>query len=173
VARLRSKIVASVVGAFVVTGLVLLLCHPTWQMLDPPYEIVALLLSPLVLAALIAMFRAWDDNRARVGGTAGILQIGLLVFALIVWGFLPAANAFLDDSTPRNHVVEVRDRGRQRGSSRPVHVESWRGKAEGERLRVDADIVDGATHLIVTTRAGGLGFEWVERIRASHRSKVP
>ena len=149
----------------VVLAGVLLLFHPRWQMLDPPYAGVGLFVAPPVVATIVVIFRAWKERGPRIGATAGVINLGLFTFASFTWGLIPFMNAALDDSAAVEHRVRIMTRMRKRASMRAVGVTSWRGDVDLESITVDADVVDGRDEVIVTTRRGGLGFEWVERVR--------
>jgi hypothetical protein len=93
----------------------------------------------------------------------------LIGFPLFGFGGAVVLNGFLDASAVVYHDARVT--GRHYTSSRGsrtyyLKVKSWNGLAEGENIRVDSSMYHkvrvGDTVLTVGTRAGYLGFEWLE-----------
>ncbi|MDQ1352019.1 MAG: hypothetical protein QG657_2325 [Acidobacteriota bacterium] len=97
------------------------------------------------------------------------------VFALSLFGFIIAGmggemtlNGWLDKSKPVIHEVKVTDKYSTRSkNSRSYHVvlESWREGRYSEKLSVRRSfynqLVPGQSTMVITTKAGKLGFEWL------------
>jgi hypothetical protein len=139
------------------------------QMLEHPFLGVALLAGAVVLAIVIPAGRAFytpDKPRWRAFATALPLGAfcGVTVFWLVLFGFIPAINAWLDDSPP--HLQRVQVVGFGSGKSRDMlYIERDGGK---RGLTVPDHIIEQRPkHVIVKTRAGFLGFEWVESVEAA------
>ncbi len=101
------------------------------------------------------------------------------VFALSLFGFIAAGmggeitlNGWLDKSKPVVHEVKVIDKYSTRSkNSRSYHVvvESWRKGQYSEKLSVRRSFYDnldpGQSTMIITTKAGKFGFEWLVEYR--------
>jgi hypothetical protein len=101
------------------------------------------------------------------------------VFALSLFGFIAAGmggeitlNGWLDKSKPVVHEVKVMDKYSTRSkNSRSYHVvlESWRKGRYSEKLSVGRGyydyLVPGQSTMVITTRAGKFGFEWLVEYR--------
>lgn len=119
---------------------------------------VALVLAALLLRGTSRSHYAWRSW--AVGG--------LLLFPVGSAGIVATLNGLLDDSQPVVHEARiVRKYTTRSKNSTNYHVEceSWREGAGTEDFRVSSaeynTIVEGQSRLLVTTRAGGLGIEWV------------
>lgn len=104
----------------------------------------------------------------------------LAAFALLALAAFPLAgfsaaryiNVELDQSVPRSHAVRIvqkyRSGGRAGTQSFGVEVNSWRG-AGRERVPLSQPdwerLASSGSRLTVVTRAGRLGFEWIEAYR--------
>jgi hypothetical protein len=160
--------VGVVIVAISVIGMIQRVAFDSHQMLEHPFLGVGLLAGAVVLALEILAGRAFITNdkptwRAFATALPLALFCGVTTFWLVLFGFIPAINSWFDDSPAQSQRVEVvgfgsgksRDMlyiahdGGKRGLNAPDHVLELRPK-----------------HVIVKTRAGFLGFEWVESIAA-------
>lgn len=164
----RSIAVAVVVlGLFVAGALLTGQSLRHWQMVDSqmgPLLLIAALVM-LVIAVLVARrVRTW---KTRIKAFLAIGFLGTGGLTLILFGHLGACNALLDDSASSHHRVKVLEMSKMRRGRRLVEVESWRVPGEREWFYASADVVEASTELIVTTRSGALGFEWIDDVRAA------
>lgn len=80
------------------------------------------------------------------------------------FGWLCATNAWLDDSAPTERRVLVEGRIGGKGPRR-LKVDSWLHAGETEKVHVPRVVYDAnPSFVIVTTRAGFFGFEWVDTV---------
>ncbi len=135
-----------------------------WQPIDLPWKpMVAIGLPLCCLGALIVASRG-ETPRARGKRFLVALGVGAPFATLFLFGHLCAWNAWLDDSPPIEHRVDVLEAGRKARGQRRLEVPSWRAPGEREVLWISIDFDDAPT-LIVTTRAGFLGYEWMDDVR--------
>jgi hypothetical protein len=175
VARRRSPLPLGIaVGAVALGGAVLFGKGASFTPVDTGGAIAAGVPAGLVawaLAVLVAarLLRGRSDALHRLGLFAGV---ALLAIPAGVYGGLLWANGALDASAPVEHRTTVTGKWRtgggtdRKGAARPsqggVTVTSWRpGESTrpviSEALYMDAQV--GAP-VVVTTRAGRLGWEW-------------
>jgi hypothetical protein len=119
---------------------------------------IALVIAAMVLRGTSRSHYAWRSW--AVGG--------LFLFPVGSAGTVASLNGLLDDSQPVVHEARiVRKYTTRSKNSTNYHVEceSWRDGGDTEDFKVSSSeyssIVEGQSRLIVTTRAGGLGIEWV------------
>ena len=122
-------------------------------------------------AMLILLFLAvaWLRGRSTAHRELlAILIVSVIGFPLAGWGTALILNGYLDTSPPLRHVVQVVDKRVRKGKHRSYHaiVESWRPTKMREDISVGARmyrrIVSKKSKLIVQTRRGRFGFEWLD-----------
>ena len=161
---LRAIIVVGCVLA--VSGMVLSACsNYYWQTVDFPFTpVIGIQVLTLPVAALLFAIRG-ETTKSRAARFFSVLGIGAPFATMFLFGHLCTWNALLDDSPPIEHRVDVLDAGRKARGQRRLEVPSWRAPGEREVLWISVGVADSPT-LIVTTRAGALGYEWIDDVRA-------
>lgn len=120
----------------------------------------------------------WAGTRLVAGRSSShrvwpvMLVLSLLAFPLGGAGLEMFLNGRLDTSPPVIHRQPVRSRGyanSRSGTTYYLRVESWREIPATEKIRVNYKVYrqtrPGESLLIVTTRAGYFGFEWIMSYR--------
>jgi len=140
----------------------------------PPIDALAVWGDSLKLgAAMLVLITAVAAVRLR--GTSGAhrkllswLGIGLIVAIAGGHGVVTILNGWLDTSAAEPHTVTVADK-RVSGREKEVRVHSWRQPGTLEKLEVSSSLFDRIvpqqTRLIVVTKAGRLGHEWLVGLR--------
>ena len=144
-------------------GFILIFGYMNRQLLDPPLGIFYVVVPAILIVsfAIGIRLKTWGE---RFGVFAGIAWVGMAGSAVLLFGYLPALNAWLDDSSSQTHRAEIVEKRRKKGSRIPIRVESWRVAGDREFMWAPASLVKDATHVTITTRAGFFGFEWVDKI---------
>lgn len=170
---MRPVVWISAAGLFLATGLALTL-FGSIRIVRPPWIAAGVLCVVVILAIAIPLGRAWSKEGTRAGKPVRAFLHALLPAALagmmtswiVVRGYLPAINAWFDDSPAEQHRVNVQSFGSGK-MRRYIHVDSWRGN-ESEFVQVSTDLARARPpQVVVTTRAGALGFEWVVEVVAA------
>ncbi len=101
--------------------------------------------------------------------------IALNVFIAGGWGVEIFLNGYLDTSQPSSHNSSVRWKSKHtsdNSTTHYAHVASWRLPGQSEKIQVSPDvyyaIAERKSSLEITTRDGGLGFEWLVDCRLAH-----
>ncbi|MDH5510476.1 MAG: hypothetical protein OEZ32_08980 [Nitrospinota bacterium] len=147
----------------------------------PPLDLspvlrMALIYGGAVAAVYIAigayLLRQRGDGRKIKGIFIAVSLCGIPASAL---GSIIAANGALDRSPPNMLPTMVMEKEIDNqtwstllGERHTIYVSSWRATGHREKLAVGKDIYDRVTpfknKMIVTTKSGWLGFEWVSSI---------
>lgn len=139
---------------------------------------VVCLLGGVVFAYLAAMLlRGTSTSHYAWGG----LMFGVLfLFPLGSAGSVALLNGVLDDSPAVTHNAVIVEKYTSRSKSKThyhVRVASWRTPGATESFQIDSQsygaIVPNTSHLAVTTRAGGLGMQWLVGKRVDARPARP
>ena len=167
----RRRILAVVPVVVFTVGWVLV----TWATTFTPLDARAVGLDSLKLSLpWLALFLVVGTQVFRLSTTSPrelmrIVLLALLGFPIAGFGTELTLNGALDAAPPVEHRVVVLDRGMVQGRWSPTYwavVRSWRG-AHGECtcIRITASeyarLVPKRSELLVTTRPGRLGFEWI------------
>jgi len=142
-----------------------------------PWPAAILLAVPI--AALVVFSRGGADRpisrlATLVGAPVGGLLLGLLLVSVLV-PIGARVNAQFDASSPETFAVDVERlvvKRHKLGSSYYLLVRDWRSRgqevlvcADGNQQGVDLSRVEPLpSEVVVTTRRGFLGLEWIERI---------
>lgn len=156
------------VMAVLAPGIFLQIAYRTgkvWQILDEPIlPLIGIIAAVLVVVALLAMRKAEDGQEIS---TIFIIVVGGGgMFSLIsVLGYLVFFNAQLDNTgVSRTHQVKIVEVVRERGMKWTVEVESWRQPGGTEEIWVPSELVKQGKEVVVTTREGFFGFEWISDV---------
>lgn len=116
-------------------------------------------------AGCIALLRGRSSSHRDLGV---ILLLSLFSFPFGGMTAVEAYNGYADTAPANIHHVVVVNRSLSRGknsTSYYAQVASWRGENRTERIPVNRSVYDrlqpGATKMLVTTKPGRLGFEWL------------
>lgn len=129
------------------------------------YSVVALC---LYIMASSYCFRKELLKRARL---LVVTIISLLAFPLAGYGFMMTINGGLDMSKTETHksLVISEEGGSGISSIYTINLESWRKPGGQESIKASAalseNITPMSTHLIIRTKRGYLGYEWVRDIQ--------
>lgn len=133
---------------------------------------VGLVAAAVYVMGLLRILRRWGEPRT----TAAALVAPIIIFLLATAGggtvatvALTVINARLDNATPSVHRVIVVDKNRvdgQHGGYARITVPFWRDNGVSLDFRLPLDQYDRIqprrTQLVVTTRPGKLGWEWID-----------
>lgn len=167
---MRFVVLIAAVGIFLLTGLALTL-FGSIRIVRPPWLGAGVLCVVVILAIAIPLGRAWSQEGKWAGHPVRAVLHALLLAALagmmtswiVFRGYLPALNAWLDDSPAAQHRVNVQSFGTGK-MRRYLTVDSWRGN-DFEVIQVPTDLAEARPRsLVVTTRSGLFGMEWVESV---------
>lgn len=132
-----------------------------------------------VPAALLALYLGLRWLGGRASGHRDVLIFVLLALPACVIGSFGTAmvvNGGLDEGEVIVHKRVVRDKTTVKGddsTSYYIVVDAWREGVYRERLEVSSGFwrrtTPGRTRVRIETRAGRLGFEWLQRIRRLKR----
>lgn len=162
---LKSAWAAALLGATVVAML-----GPAWYPPLDGWDLFIWSMKYSTTAMLILLFLAVARLRGRSTAHRELLAIliaSVIGFPLGGWGTAAILNGYLDASPPLRHVAQVVDKRASKGKHRSYHaiVESWRPTKRRETIRVGArtyrGIVSKESKLIVQTKRGRFGFEWL------------
>jgi hypothetical protein len=172
--RIEGSLLATVPIVLSIVSLGLFATGDQLAYLDPGVLFVASLRwSLLALAGFLLLAAATVGGRpASPRELIAVAALALVAFPLAGFAGLRYANVQLDRSPPVAHAVRVlqKYRGSMRGATAGgwVEVESWRGDGREHIPLSAADwerISRTGPGLTVVSRAGRLGFEWVESYR--------
>ena len=173
--RVKRNGVIGVSVASAVAGVVLLIWgnHAFTPLDDGPIFGAALRVSLPALALFLVLAVALLKGRSR--SHTDLLTVLLTsTFGAILTGHggTVVANGLLDRGEATAHEAVVLDRREsksERSRSYYVIVESWRDGREVEEMKVSSRLYGGAgqrgARLLVTTRPGWLGHEWLAQLR--------
>jgi len=152
-------------GGFLAIGAVLVLVYHNQQLVDPPFLKSFLVVGPLALIATVVQFVYIKDWGARAGMLALMTILCLFTQFVAVFGWLNWINSDLDRSRPTEHHVEVRGQSHHKGQ-KVLLVEPWHMDREFQNVNVSDDLAaQKPKRIIVTTRAGAWGFEWISNVK--------
>jgi hypothetical protein len=145
-----------------------------------PLDPLKVILDSLKYSLPIMVLYLWAGTRLVAGRSSShrvwltMLIFSLAAFPLAGTGGEMFLNGSLDNSPPVIHRQAVRSRGTassRSGTTYYARVESWREVPATEKIRVNyrlyRQIRPGESILIVTTRSGYFGFEWLVSCRLS------
>ena len=111
-------------------------------------------------------------TRSRGRVIAGMSFISLFCLGTLAIGLMLILNGWLDTSMPQLHMARVLSRWISRGRASCncyVRVSSWRNPGLSEDIRISRTIFNRAkpsiSQIVVVTKRGALGFEWVTGYR--------
>jgi len=174
-----------VVGILFGIGAVLLLIG---VLIYPPvYEMPAAFdwtISSTVLLALLGIHALLLLGQGRLLGRLLLLCFFLVPTALALSvGGLMTLNGLLDPANPSEHLARVLGAHRVRSTTGPgkpyrrLQVESWRPGKPDPWLDVDPQLYDsvtpGKSALVVETKPGRLGIEWIFALYAAPDAVAP
>lgn len=169
---MRFTVLMWTAGIFLVFGFLIAIFHYD-LLVRPPWLQMGIFCAVLALAIAIPLGRAWNTDgkpvRAFLNALLLAIWFSMKVSLIILMGYIPALNACFDDSPRERHRAKVLRFGSGK-MERYIHVESWRGN-ESEFIHVSKDLARARPErVVVTTRAGFLGFEWVVSVVAARKT---
>jgi hypothetical protein len=166
-------------AAFVIAG--------PWQPVGSfPYRsglAVGLVAAAVYVVSVLRVLRRWGEPSTIL--TALVAPIAIFVFSAAGFGaiatvVLTVVNARLDEAKPSVHRVTVLDKrrvGAGNGDYARITVPFWSDHGVSLDLRLPTDQYDRIhprrTQLVVTTRPGRLGWEWIDGIPAVEEPSSP
>jgi hypothetical protein len=146
-----------------------------------PLDVLPILLDSIKFSIILTLFPIWISAKLLRGKSTSHKDFAA-ISALFLAGFLIAGfggevflNGYLDvGNTSKHNAVITRKHtsSNKNGTEYKVLVESWRENRTGEKFKVSEksykQIKPFESEMIITTKPGKYGFEWVVDKRLKH-----
>ena len=173
----KTKKVAAFASPFVLlgSGIAFMVMGLRWY---PPLDEGTIFLDSLKFSLPLLAFFLWLAARVLRGRASShkdlisIFLISLFAFPLVGFGSELFLNGWLDSGTPAAHTVRVSERyttHSKNSTNYHMALDSWRRPGETEHLDITRGlyerIIPGQTLMMIVTKPGRFGFEWVVEYR--------
>ncbi|HEU0036240.1 MAG TPA: hypothetical protein VFQ53_36755 [Kofleriaceae bacterium] len=156
---------ASGLAFLVVGGLLMIIGSRRWQMVHTPF-VPSLVGGGIVVVALALLVVSKMAPGGRVRVFLLLMVYGEVAITIGVFGYLKTINAVFDGSEAQWHRANVIEIWKPSRGPRRIMLESWRAPGDVDHLEAPDDLDASVKEVLVNTRDGALGFEWVVSIKA-------